>query len=205
VDAVAITHWHLDHWGDLVPWVWGQTLGPGIGAARAELWVPPHGRKKLETFGGLLGTPDMFDEAFEVREYQEAAEFEAAGFTITAHRVMHYELAAYGLRIVDPATRTVVAYSGDSGPSDALAELARDADLFVCEATLGRPNPEDEPRGHLSADEALGALRASGAKRLLITHRPDERPLEIPDLEVARDGMQIDLQTRCRPPSSQAP
>ncbi len=29
VDAIAITHWHLDHWGDLVPWVWGSTLGPG--------------------------------------------------------------------------------------------------------------------------------------------------------------------------------
>ena len=24
VDAIAITHWHLDHWGDLVPWVWGS-------------------------------------------------------------------------------------------------------------------------------------------------------------------------------------
>ena len=27
--AIAITHWHLDHWGDLVPWVWGQMFGPG--------------------------------------------------------------------------------------------------------------------------------------------------------------------------------
>ena len=24
VDAIAITHFHLDHWGDLVPWVWGS-------------------------------------------------------------------------------------------------------------------------------------------------------------------------------------
>ncbi|MGH3131276.1 MAG: MBL fold metallo-hydrolase, partial [Gaiellaceae bacterium] len=23
LDAIAITHFHLDHWGDLVPWVWG--------------------------------------------------------------------------------------------------------------------------------------------------------------------------------------
>ena len=29
VDAVVITHWHLDHWGDLVPWVWGNLAGPG--------------------------------------------------------------------------------------------------------------------------------------------------------------------------------
>ena len=45
VDAIAITHWHLDHWGDLVPWVWGSTLGPGEGIEQPELWVPPEGRE----------------------------------------------------------------------------------------------------------------------------------------------------------------
>ena len=25
IDAIAITHFHLDHWGDLVPWVWGSS------------------------------------------------------------------------------------------------------------------------------------------------------------------------------------
>ena len=29
VDAIAITHLHLDHWGDLIPWVWGSLFGPG--------------------------------------------------------------------------------------------------------------------------------------------------------------------------------
>ena len=24
VDAIAITHFHVDHWGDIVPWVWGS-------------------------------------------------------------------------------------------------------------------------------------------------------------------------------------
>ena len=28
VDAIVITHFHLDHWGDLVPWVWGLMVGP---------------------------------------------------------------------------------------------------------------------------------------------------------------------------------
>jgi ribonuclease BN (tRNA processing enzyme) len=86
----------------------------------------------------------------------------------------------------------VVGYSGDSGPSDGLAEIARDADLFVCEATLLRPNPEGGTRGHLSSEEALEAFEASGAKRLLITHRPFERPLD-GQLELARDGLEIEL------------
>jgi ribonuclease BN (tRNA processing enzyme) len=88
---------------------------------------------------------------------------------------------------------TVVGYSGDSGPSASLADLAREADLFVCEATLLAPNPEGGKRGHLSAKEANEAFEASGAKRLLLTHRPFERPLE-DGYEQAHDGMQIELE-----------
>ena len=86
----------------------------------------------------------------------------------------------------------MIGYSGDSGPSDGLAELARDADLFVCEATLLAPNPEGGLRGHLSAEEAVAAFEASGAKRLLLTHRPFERPLD-GTFELAHDGLQIDV------------
>jgi ribonuclease BN (tRNA processing enzyme) len=85
-----------------------------------------------------------------------------------------------------------VAYSGDSGPSDRLAELARDVDLFICEATLLRGELDGEPRGHLSLDEAKDAFRASGARRLLITHRPHELPLDN-GFELAYDGMELEV------------
>ena len=42
VDAIAITHWHLDHWGDLVPWVWGSFyLAARRPALALALWVQP--------------------------------------------------------------------------------------------------------------------------------------------------------------------
>jgi ribonuclease BN (tRNA processing enzyme) len=43
VDAIAITHFHLDHWGDLVPWSFGVLFGPGRGVPLPELWLPPDG------------------------------------------------------------------------------------------------------------------------------------------------------------------
>jgi ribonuclease BN (tRNA processing enzyme) len=190
LDAIAVTHWHLDHWGDLVPWVWGATLGPGVDVDQPELWVPPEGRELLSAIGGRLGRPDMFEDAFDIREYTDGEPFEAAGFEVTPYRVLHYDLLAFGFRA--SANGAVVGYSGDSGPSDGLTKLAHDADLFVCEATLLRTNPEGGTRGHLSADEANDAFRASGAKRLLLTHRPFERPLD-GSFEQAYDGMQVDV------------
>src|SRR5437879_483698 len=106
-----------------------------------------------------------------------------------ARRLPHYTLLTFGLRVTN-GSRTL-AYSGDCGPDAALAELARDVDLLVCEATLERGELDGRPRGHLSADEAVAAFEASGARRLLITHRPRELQLAN-GLELAYDGLVVE-------------
>ena len=104
--------------------------------------------------------------------------------------VPHYRMQAHALRLQQNGT--TLAYSGDSGPSAALAETARDADLFVCEATLLGGDLDGEPRGHLSIPEAVAAFEDSGARSLLLTHRPQE--LARPDgLTFAHDGLVVEL------------
>ena len=123
-----------------------------------------------------------------MHEYEEETPFVAAGFDLIAYRMLHYALESYGLRVSD-GDRTL-AYSADSAPCDGLVELARGADLFLCEATLEQPEPGI--RGHLTADEALDAYASSGAKRFVVIHRPDELPL--PDgVERAYDGLKLDV------------
>jgi ribonuclease BN (tRNA processing enzyme) len=190
VDAIAITHFHLDHWGDLVPWVWGRMFGLGRDDEPPELWLPPDGIATLGAFGERFGTPWMFERTFELREYAEGKPFTAAGFNLLPIRLPHYTLRTYGFRISNEVS--TLAYSGDSGPSEDLARLARDVDLFLCEATLERGELDGEPRGHLSADEALESFRASGARRLLLTHRPHELPLG-DGLEQAYDGLELEV------------
>ena len=85
-----------------------------------------------------------------------------------------------------------LAYSGDSAPSDELVAAAKDADLFVCEATLLRGELDGQPRGHLSLDEAVEAFEASGAKELIVTHRPCELPTP-EEFELAYDGLELDV------------
>jgi ribonuclease BN (tRNA processing enzyme) len=190
VDAIAITHFHLDHWGDVVPWVWGRMFGLGRDYEAPELWLQPGGHEVLRSFGERMGQPEMFDRTFTIREYIEGEPFSAAGFEITPLRLPHYTLLTFGFRVAN--ANRVLAYSGDSAPSDKLADLARDVDLFVCEATLERGELDGEPRGHLSVDEAVGAFEASGARRLLLTHRPEELPVEN-GLQLAYDGLQLDV------------
>jgi ribonuclease BN (tRNA processing enzyme) len=183
IDAVAITHFHLDHWGDLVPWIFGASFGPGREVPPPELWLPPGGTDRLRSYGDQMSFSGQIDGAFQVREYEEGKPFRAAGFDVTALRLEHYSELTFGLRVSNHSS--TLAYSGDTGPSPNLAPLARDADVFLCEATLREPEPAE--RGHLSEDEAVEAFRASGARRLVVIHRPDELPLD-PSVERAADG-----------------
>ena len=187
VEAIAITHLHLDHWGDLIPWVWGNLFGPG--GSRPALWLPPGSTEELRPILHRLGSEDMFERAFDVSEYEPRRPFTAAGLEVTAVPVVHYTMDAYGFRVQGDR---LLAYSGDSGPCDELEELGREADLFLCEATLERGDLEGPVRGHLSADEARDACARAGARRLLLTHRPQELQLD-PSLELAQDGLALEL------------
>jgi ribonuclease BN (tRNA processing enzyme) len=188
VDAIVITHFHLDHWGDLVPWTFGAAFGPGRGATKPELWLPPGGSGRLRQLGGQLAFAERLEQVFQLREYRAEEPFSAAGFDVTPMQLAHYDELTFGLRVSDGAH--TLAYSGDTAPTPRLAELAHDADVFLCEATLGDPEPAE--RGHLTAGEASDAFEASGARRLVVIHRPDELPLD-PSVERAYDGLEVDL------------
>jgi ribonuclease BN (tRNA processing enzyme) len=186
VDAIAITHFHLDHWGDLVPWAWLNAYGPEDQRLICEVWVPPNGIEELSRFASFWGNPGMFEHAFGLHEFEPQKPFEAAGFEVQAHRLPHYAMDAYGFRVTGGGK--TIAYSGDSAPTKELAMLAHGADLFICEATLAQGHREGKLRGHLSAEEALAA--ADGP--VLLTHRPIELPS--PDgVALAHDGLVVEL------------
>ncbi|MEW6523812.1 MAG: MBL fold metallo-hydrolase [Bacillota bacterium] len=91
-----------------------------------------------------------------------------------------------------------LAYSGDSGPCDGVVEAARQADLFLCEATLRDQDGPGYRLGHLTGGEAGQLAAKAGARRLLLTHffpgfDPNERGAEARrqfpgPVEVAREG-----------------
>ena len=76
-------------------------------------------------------------------------------------RLVCHPTESYGMRITDPSGATLV-YSGDTGYCDALVDLARGADVFLCEASWTH-SPSRPPKLHLSGTEA-GSRRGRGRR-----------------------------------------
>jgi ribonuclease BN (tRNA processing enzyme) len=188
VDAVIISHLHIDHCHDLLPL--GKSLlaplalshypgadtkpdTPSAELPLVPLFVPAGARPILDTWSSLLTIETMplldrvFDGAFEVREYRPDDTFTIGDSTIEFVELRHSKPNC-GVRICSPSGS--VAYTGDTGVTDALVRLAAEVDLFVAEASLERT--DFGPHGHLCAADAARAAAAAKARELLLTHFP---------------------------------
>jgi ribonuclease BN (tRNA processing enzyme) len=116
----------------------------------------------LVSEGGL----DVMRQAFAFTDAEAGDVFDVGPFHISVFPMEHIGVQAVGYRI--EADGIVLAYSGDTGPAPAVIELARDADLFLCEATYQEASRKFP--FHMSAAQAGEHATAAGAKRLLLTH-----------------------------------
>jgi ribonuclease BN (tRNA processing enzyme) len=199
LDAVVVTHMHADHFFDLVPLRYGLTYGPSLRATPLPLWLPPGGEAVLRTVCSGFGRDRAADffSAFELRTYDARTHVEIGDVTLSFAAVRHY-IDAYAVRAHTESAAFV--YSGDSAPCDALVDLARACDLFLCEASLGTSG-ESEPRGHSSAQEAGAMAAAANVRALALTHYPAECSIDAlgdaaasrygGPITVADDGMRL--------------
>ena len=197
IDAVFLSHLHADHCLDLCGYYVMRKFHPTGAMPRIPVWGPADTAARMAKAYDLDEDPGM-NEEFDFQPYGATA-VRLGPFTVTARRVVH-PVTAYALRI--EADGRVLAYSGDTGVCHGLDDAAREADLFLCEASFleGAPNPPDL---HLTGREAGTTAAGAGSKRLVLTHVPPwhdrEQVLaeaaEVYDgpLELARVGATYDV------------
>jgi ribonuclease BN (tRNA processing enzyme) len=126
----------------------------------------------LDVFRARGGTPPRTAPAPIVREIHAGDVVQGQGWTVTAGHAAHVqpylECLAFRIESADAS----VCYSGDSGPCDALVELARGCDLLIHmnHYLSGRePSPSFRAACGSHRDNAALARRA-GVKTLVLTH-----------------------------------
>jgi ribonuclease BN (tRNA processing enzyme) len=162
VDAVLLSHGHADHCADLHPLLRARALRDDPPPA-----LPVHALPGAADAVLALDRPGMLDDAYDLREFSAGDRLELGPFEVATVPLPH-SVPNAGLRL--EAAGLVLAYTGDTGPSPDLAVLARDADVFLAEASFAEQVPTDSAATLSSALQAGETAAGAGARRLLLTH-----------------------------------
>lgn len=202
LDAVWISHLHLDHCGGLAPFLFGLKWAPQTQARTKPL--------KIYGCAGLARLLKAIDDAnnyrlfelrfkIEIEEVADQAEFKLLSNVDARTFATPHTRESLALRLEDG--RHAVVYSSDTGYAEELAEFARAADLFVLECSFQRNKPTAK---HLDLAEAMQLARIAGPRKLLLTHLYPEwdgvdieaqaRQLWPGTTIAARDGLRIEIQ-----------
>ncbi|MFL6208248.1 MAG: MBL fold metallo-hydrolase [Pyrinomonadaceae bacterium] len=169
LDAIWISHFHLDHVGGLAPFLFGTKYAPQMQTRRKPLAVyGPRGLGKLfRAFDwandyGLAKQPFPF----EIREVPPRSSFTPLpGLRGETFSTPHTG-ESLALKLTDADGATLV-FTSDTGPADALAEFARNVDLLFMECSFWRDKPVDT---HLELADAMRLAARADPRRVLLAH-----------------------------------
>ena len=136
------------------------------------------------------GTTKMLDEiGVEFVEFTEKEWVVTGDIAIYARKVEHAPPSnPHGIKL--KYDDKIFAFSGDTEWTDALIDLADNADLFICECN----NYETEGAGHLSYKTIRSQLSKLKASRIYLTHMGTE-VLNAHEFDLVRlaDGMEFTI------------
>lgn len=169
LDAIWISHFHLDHCGGLGPLLAGTKHAEAMKARQKPLRIfGAAGLKKLLTSLDAVNNYRLFEQPFpvEIVEIEEKNKFEIlSGVEAVAMSTPH-TVESHAIHLTSNDGKTFV-YSADTAFTEVLGAFANRVDLFLLESTFVRNKPVKK---HLELAEAIFLIRKARPKRAMLTH-----------------------------------
>lgn len=165
LDAVIISHIHVDHCSDLFGLYGYLAFGPS-GDVPVKVFAPKDAPHHLAAFA-RASDEHIFNAVLDFEEVGPGDEAIVGDVVLRFGEAIH-PVPALVTRI--EAGGSSLVYSGDTGPGGDLQKLSAGATALLCEASnAGVRNAQTYPY-HLTAGEAGDAATLAAVDQLILTH-----------------------------------
>jgi ribonuclease BN (tRNA processing enzyme) len=208
LDAIWISHLHLDHCGGLASLLFSLKWAPQTQARRKPLKIfGCQGFSKLLHAIDASNDYELLDQPFpiELNEIAPAENGSGAAFKIFPGLCAQtfstpHTRESLAIRLTEESRASLV-YTSDTGYSDELAEFVRGVDLLIIECSFRRNKPVET---HLELADAMQVARFALPQKLVLAHlypewdgvdiESEARKLWPNEVFAARDGLRVDVQ-----------
>lgn len=171
IDYVFLTHFHPDHSGDLFAFQMNFRLGEFFGNPdmKTPVIFGPEGIEDFTKKISYVCQLPAFDGYEKIKYVPFEPEIKLGALTVRTFRVKHgafgQDADAYALRF--ESEDKVFIYSGDSIKVDELVEAAKNADLFICDASYAKGRGG---AAHMDTLDIGEIAEKAKAKKVVLTH-----------------------------------
>jgi ribonuclease BN (tRNA processing enzyme) len=169
IDAIWISHFHLDHCAGLAPFLFAARHAPETAARTKPLKIfGGNGLRKLIDTFNTAGGGKLLEQSFpiELVEIEPLETFEILPDVSAIAMSTPHTDNSHAIRIED-ANGTTLVYTSDTGFRKDVSVFAREVDLLIIESSFVRDKKTEK---HLELAEAIYLIRQAKPKRAMLTH-----------------------------------